>query len=68
MESIVIEKPEKINLRETKMPIPQKGFARIKVEAAAICATDLEVIDGNIPANYPCLGQLRKRKSNEHQN
>lgn len=31
------------------------GFARIKVMAAAICATDLEVIDGNIPANYPLI-------------
>lgn len=25
----------------------------MKVKAAAICATDLEVLDGNIPANYP---------------
>ena len=30
-------------------------MARVKVVAAAVCATDLEVIDGNIPANYPLI-------------
>ncbi len=53
MKCVVIEKPGKVYLSEREMPKLEKGFARIKVMAAAICATDLEVIDGNIPANYP---------------
>lgn len=53
MKCVVIEKPGKVYLSERELPTLSKGFARIKVMAAAICATDLEVVDGNIPANYP---------------
>jgi len=53
MKCVVIEKPGKVCFSERELPALSKGFARIKVMAAAICATDLEVIDGNIPANYP---------------
>lgn len=53
MKCVVIEKPGKVYLSECELPTLNKGFARIRVKAAAICATDLEVVDGNIPANYP---------------
>ena len=53
MKCVVIEQPGKMGLQEKEMPGISKDFARIKVKAAAICATDLEVIDGNIPAKYP---------------
>lgn len=53
MRCVVIEKPGKVYLSERELPALSKGFARIKVKAAAICATDIEVVDGNIPANYP---------------
>ncbi|MBO4356514.1 MAG: alcohol dehydrogenase catalytic domain-containing protein [Clostridia bacterium] len=53
MKCVIIEKPGMVYLGERDLPELEKGFARIKVKAAAICATDLEVIDGNIPANYP---------------
>lgn len=53
MKAIVIKEPGYAVLEEKKIPEPQAGFVRVKVKAAAICATDLEVIDGNIPANYP---------------
>ena len=55
MKAIRIESPGRIHLVETGIPVPTSGFARIKVKAAAICATDLEVIDGRIPANYPLI-------------
>lgn len=55
MNAVVIEKPGKIVLKDVEIPSPPEGFARIKVKAAAICATDLEVVDGNIPANYPLI-------------
>ena len=53
MKCVVIEKPGKVYLGDRELTPLEKGFARIKVMAAAICATDLEVVDGNIPANYP---------------
>jgi len=53
MKCVVIESPGKVIYSERELPKLQPDFARIKVKAAAICATDLEVIDGNIPANYP---------------
>lgn len=55
MKAVVIQKPGQPVLKDTDIPIPPKGFARIKVKAAAICATDLEILDGNIPANYPII-------------
>lgn len=55
MKAVVIRKPGNIGIENVDIPKPPPGFARIKVKAAAICATDLEVIDGNIPANYPLI-------------
>ena len=53
MNCVVIQSPGQMYYTTRELsPLPP-GFARIKVMAAAICATDLEVIDGNIPANYP---------------
>jgi len=53
VKAAVIEKPGVMGVKEVAMPEPAEGFARIKVKAAAICATDLEIVDGNIAANYP---------------
>lgn len=55
MKAVVIEKPHVISLKEVPIPEPEKGFVRIKVMAAPICATDLEVVEGNIAANYPLI-------------
>lgn len=55
MKAVVIERPGLIGLQEVALPQPPVGFARVKVMAAAVCATDLEVVDGTIPANYPLI-------------
>lgn len=55
MKAVVVKRPGEVVLENVEMPVPGKGFARIRVKAAAICATDLEVIDGNIPAKYPLI-------------
>jgi len=52
---VIIEKPGQMRYTQQQLRSLAPGFARIKVMAAAICATDLEVIDGNIPANYPLI-------------
>lgn len=55
MKSVVIEKPGQMVFKDSPIPEIPCGFVRVKVMAAAVCATDLEVIDGNIPANYPLI-------------
>lgn len=55
MKCVVIEAPGQVHLEDRPLPPLKEGFARIQVKAAAICATDLEVLDGNIPANYPLI-------------
>jgi len=55
MKAVVIKNPNDVCFTEVDMPVPPAGFARIKVKAAAICATDLEVVSGNIAANYPLI-------------
>ncbi len=55
MKAVVIERPGVMTLQEVATPEPPAGFVRVKVKSAAICATDLEVLDGNIPANYPLI-------------
>ena len=55
MDAVVIKKPGCVTLEQMDIPDPPAGFVRVKVKAAAICATDLEVLDGNIPANYPLV-------------
>jgi len=59
MKAVIVEGPNKLSLSE--VPIPslkekaQEGRALIRVEAAAICATDLEVFTGRIPVKYPVI-------------
>ena len=55
MKSVVIEKPGVMVFKDSPIPSIPEGFVRVKVKAAAVCATDLEVIDGNIAANYPLI-------------
>ena len=55
MKAVRIEAPGSIHMVEIPIPEPEEGFARVKVEACAVCATDLEIIDGRIPANYPLI-------------
>ena len=58
MKAVVIKKPGEVCLEQVEIPTPPKGFARIKVKAAAICATDLEVIDGNMEALRRSLNEV----------
>ena len=55
MNAVVIKEPGRVSLEQVEIPRPQPGFVLVKVKAAAVCATDLEVLDGNIPASYPLI-------------
>ena len=53
MKAIVVSSPRHYELVQRPIPEPPDGWARVKVTAAAFCATDLEVLDGGIKARYP---------------
>jgi D-arabinose 1-dehydrogenase-like Zn-dependent alcohol dehydrogenase len=53
MKAIVVSAPRTFSLHEIDKPIPREGWALIRVLTAAFCATDLEVLSGDIPAKYP---------------
>ncbi|MBQ8642950.1 MAG: alcohol dehydrogenase catalytic domain-containing protein [Clostridia bacterium] len=55
MKAVVIEQPGVMHQVDAPTPEPVKGFVRVRVASAAICATDLEVIDGRIAASYPLI-------------
>lgn len=55
MKAVGIEKPGEVRLVELPIPEVPAGFARIKLVANAICATDLELINGRIAARYPLI-------------
>ena len=55
MKAVVIDNVKKMSLKNIEIPKPPSGWVRVKVKAAAVCATDLEVIDGNIPSSYPLI-------------
>ena len=55
MKAVFIERPGVVEMKEVAVPQPQPGFVRVRVAAAAVCATDLEVLSGRIAANYPLI-------------
>jgi L-iditol 2-dehydrogenase len=55
MKAIRIEKPGVYGLVETPRPVPEPGWALVRVQASAVCATDLELIGGTIGKRYPII-------------
>ena len=53
MRAIVFEQPRKVSLTEFPDPEPMAGWARIHIQAAAICMTDFELLRGRHAAEYP---------------
>lgn len=57
MKAMVLEQPgEPLHERERPIPEPGPGQVLLKVEACAVCRTDLHLIDGELPAiPYPII-------------
>ena len=50
MRAMVLEQPRKpLVLRERPVPEPGDGQVQLKVQACAVCRTDLHVVDGELP-------------------
>ncbi len=53
MKAVVVHKPFDYGVYDLPVPEPPAGWARIRILTAAFCATDLEVLSGQIKAKYP---------------
>jgi threonine dehydrogenase-like Zn-dependent dehydrogenase len=53
MRAVLFEKPGRLSLVEVADPEPMAGWARIRIQAAAICMTDFELLRGRHAVEYP---------------
>jgi L-iditol 2-dehydrogenase len=51
MKAWVLGDPDQIHLREKPTPVPKRAEVLIRIDAVAICATDLEIIHQGTPAS-----------------
>lgn len=51
MKAWVLEDPDQLSLREKPVPIPARAEVLVRIDAVAICATDLEIIHSGSPAS-----------------
>jgi propanol-preferring alcohol dehydrogenase len=50
MDAMVLHAPgEPLRLEHRPDPLPQEGEIRVRIEACAVCRTDLHVVDGELP-------------------
>src|SRR5260370_36159037 len=51
MKAWVLGDPDELLLRDKPTPVPGRAEALVRIDAVAICATDLEIIHGGSPAS-----------------
>ena len=51
MQAWVLGDPDKLILREKPTPVPLRAEVLVRIDAVAICATDLEIIHSGSPAS-----------------
>jgi len=51
MKAWVLGDPDQLSLREKPVPIPARAEVLVRIDAVAICATDLEIIHSGSPAS-----------------
>ena len=61
MKAWVLGDPEQLMLREKPVPVPARAEVLVRIDAVAICATDLEIIHSGSPASI--LGGLPFNKN-----
>lgn len=58
MRAAILRKPGPIqsaplSMEEIPVPVPEPGFALLKVLACGVCRTDLHIVEGELPAHLP---------------
>src|SRR5258708_10741421 len=61
MKAWVLGNPDELTLRDKPTPVPGRAEVLVRIDAVAICATDLEIIHGGSPASI--LGGLPFNKN-----
>jgi threonine dehydrogenase-like Zn-dependent dehydrogenase len=61
MKAWVLGDPDQLSLREKPTPVPARAEVLVRIDAVAICATDLEIIHSGSPASI--LGGLPFNKN-----
>ena len=61
MKAWVLGDPDQLHLREKPVPVPNRAEVLVRIDAVAICATDLEIIHSGSPAKI--LGGLPFNKN-----
>src|ERR1700744_5077148 len=51
MKAWVLGDPDQLHFREKPVPVPKRAEVLVRIDAVAICATDLEIIHGGSPAS-----------------
>jgi L-iditol 2-dehydrogenase len=51
MKAWVLGDPDQLHLRDKPVPVPKRAEVLVRIDAVAICATDLEIIHGGSPAS-----------------
>ena len=51
MKAWVLGDPDQLDLRDKPTPVPKRAEVLVRIDAVAICATDLEIIHGGSPAS-----------------
>ena len=51
MKAWVLGDPDQLSLREKPVPVPARAEVLVRIDAVAICATDLEIIHSGSPAS-----------------
>jgi L-iditol 2-dehydrogenase len=51
MKAWVLGDPDQLHLRDKPTPVPKRAEVLVRIDAVAICATDLEIIHGGSPAS-----------------
>ena len=57
MQAMVLQRPgEPLRLEERPLPLPSSGEVRLRVLACAVCRTDIQIVDGELPlVRYPIV-------------
>jgi L-iditol 2-dehydrogenase len=61
MKAWVLGDPDQLHLRDKPVPAPSRAEVLVRIDAVAICATDLEIIHSGSPAKI--LGGLPFNKN-----
>ena len=55
MRAAILEAPHRLVVQDVPEPQPQDGEILVGVELAGVCGSDIALIQGNRPAQYPLI-------------